>query len=1587
MFRPLISATARLVPVAASVAAAALMAGTGLITARTPVLAQSSIQFGDGGEGEVERLVKENVTAGGPVGVPVAARGAGTLTYSLSGADAASFTINRRTGQILLAAGVTLDFESGKTVYRLVVTATGQPGQTASVKVTVIVEDVNEPPEFDTDGVSFESFEVKENSPAGTNVGDPIKAADPEDDEVTYSLAGPNAGTFAVDALSGQVKTRGPLNFEARNSYRITIVASDPSGSGLSAGIDVTISVADVDTEAPGTPEKPSVSPDNEHGHMALVVEWTAPENAGPQITNYVLQYRIDGSGEKWKQITVGAGVGVDTLTGLQSDTAYEVRVRAVNDEGEGQWSQPGKGSTYAAQPVNSPPGFAVNAATALTVIENARPGKAVGTPYTASDADPQDTLVYSITGADSGLFSIDDSNGQISVGQGTVLDHESPADSDGNNDYELTVRVTDGKDEGGNPSGIVDDSIEVTIRVTDVNEPPVFSSADSEIEFNENSAEPLPTLSVNDPEGHGVTWSLGAASPDGGSFTLSGNGTLSFKSAPDFESPRDTDRDNDYELIVIVTDDGLPTASSRMTLTIRVVNIDEQGTVGMSTLGPQLGVRMTAELTDPDGAVSGESWQWIRYSGSREEEIGGATDSSYFPTQADDGSRLRATVTYSDRQGPGKYVEGPLTRPVGGDPNSPPAFAIAGAVTRRVAENTRPGANIGDPVAANDPDRDDLTYSLSGADSSSFAIDESSGQIKTKDPLDHERRPVMRLTVTAVDPGGLSASVDVTVTVTDVDTEAPGKPDPPSVGPNRVDPVNSLDIEWKSPANSGPAITRYVVQYRVRGSGVEWKQRVVGGRADRTTISGIESDTTYEAQVHAVNAEGTGQWSESGFGSATGTPPANTPPEFGETAALTLSIDENVPGGTPVGRPITAADLEDDELIYRLAGADSTMFVVDHATGQIRTAGNSNFDYEAPADSGGDNRYELRLEVTDGRDGDGNTDDSIDDEIVITVVVANVNESPEFPSLTVDLQIEEDAPKNTNVGDPIIAVDPDSDELTYSLAGVDTGAFGIVAATGQIFTTAVLDYESNSSRVLTVVAVDDGNFQARIAVIVRVLNVNEAPVVETEMPDLTLVESEGAVKFDVSAYFSDPDGDDLRYAAASTDSGVIRTGLAGAVLTLAPIGLGTATIEVSAIDSEGLNVEQSFAAEVVLIRDGPGGGSPLFPVPPQASGDPSDSGADHANLLSETAVIVVPDAVLVAPGQAVVIWTIAFNQLGDPLPASAEGVVCTWSSDGGGTFAPNSTESACSTTFTSPDEGSGKLTVRVDQGSVTAVGTGEFEVSSDVGSAPGVVEEEVPEIPFPAGVAGSTVSRHGGASITSMNGLTMNVPPGAIEDDYLGAYIEELTPSSIEPPATAMLNVGSHAGNFVFTDLAGDPIPDFRTNLPVRICLPITQEDLDAAAGGAAGVHVVYRTPGGQLVPHHSDIDLANMAACANVDRFSLYFVGLDEVIRTPAIEPTPAQAETPVPAGTATQTPAGTPVPPVEEEPTPVPPESGEDSAEGTPGPAAKPTVLPTATPILPHTGGAAPGPQFLLVAALAAAVALGIGLTLKNRTGHQL
>ncbi len=99
---------------------------------------------------------------------------------------------------------------------------------------------------------------------------------------------------------------------------------------------------------------------------------------------------------------------------------------------------------------------------------------------------------------------------------------------------------------------------------------------------------------------------------------------------------------------------------------------------------------------------------------------------------------------------------------------NTAPTFTEDASTTRSVAENTSANVNIGNAVAATDPENDTLTYTLSGTDAPSFDIDSTTGQLKTKSALDYETKSTYTVTVTVSD-GSLADTIAVTINVTNI--------------------------------------------------------------------------------------------------------------------------------------------------------------------------------------------------------------------------------------------------------------------------------------------------------------------------------------------------------------------------------------------------------------------------------------------------------------------------------------------------------------------------------------------------------------------------------------------------------------------------------------------------------------------------------------------------------------------------------------------------------------------------------------------------------------------------------------------------
>ena len=307
---------------------------------------------------------------------------------------------------------------------------------------------INNPPEFAADSATRE---VAENSPAGTDVGDPVTATDDDNDTLTYTLEGTAAAAFAIVSASGQIRTKAGMTYdhESQSEYSVTVKADD--GNSGTDTIAVTIDITDV-AEPPSAPAAPTVSAVSGTSD-SLEVTWTAPDNSGkPNIESYDLQYRKGTTGN----FADGPQDVTDTTTiigGLDADSLYQVQVRATNDEGDGAWSTAGSRTTGAQ--ANAAPVFPADTTT-RDVPENSPAGTNVGDPVTAMD-DDGDTLTYTLEGTDAASFDIDSESGQIQTKSGVTYDYETKEG------YSVTVKADDGN--GGTAT------IAVTINLLDVPE------------------------------------------------------------------------------------------------------------------------------------------------------------------------------------------------------------------------------------------------------------------------------------------------------------------------------------------------------------------------------------------------------------------------------------------------------------------------------------------------------------------------------------------------------------------------------------------------------------------------------------------------------------------------------------------------------------------------------------------------------------------------------------------------------------------------------------------------------------------------------------------------------------------------------------------------------------------------------------------------------------------------------------------------------------------------------------------------------------------------------------------------------------
>ena len=392
------------------------------------------------------------------------------------------------------------------------------------------------------------------------------------------------------------------------------------------------------------------------------------------------------------------------------------------------------------------------------------------------------------------------------------------------------------------------------------------------------------------------------------------------------------------------------------------------------------------------------------------------------------------------------------------------------------------------DPVqATGDTDDKLLTYRLSGADAGSFTITSDTiagnatvrgGQITTKAKLDYETKSTYMVTVTATDPGGLSASIDVTIKVTDVN-EAPEIL------------VGGLSISGSAPAPYAENGTSPVATYRAVGSNAAsatWSLSGADAGDFRISNSGVltfrrspnfeapadaDTDNVYQVTVRASDRRYNAMLAVTVRVTDVFEPPfAPRAPNVARTAGEPTSLDVSWRAPSNGGGPdITSYDLQ-----YRMSGSGNFTDGPQNVTGTSTTImglteGTS---------------YEVQVRATNDEGDSGWSDAGMGS------TGTSGNNAPVFPVATLTRSVPENTEADTNIGAAIpMATDVDGDTLTYTMEGTDAASFTFDASTRQIKTLLALDVEVKASYSVTI-KVSDGTDSDTVVVTITVTDVVE---------------------------------------------------------------------------------------------------------------------------------------------------------------------------------------------------------------------------------------------------------------------------------------------------------------------------------------------------------------------------------------------------------------------------------------------------------------------------------------------------------------
>lgn len=1009
--------------------------------------------------------------------------------------------------------------------------------------MTIAMNPVNDKPEI-TNALSSDSklhLTVKENSAVGVKFGT-ITAQDSVDSNrdggntLTYKLeniSGNPSSVFLVNSKTGAITVKAAtLNYEVQKTYEMRIIVTDNGVPGDRSKKLTDTVVVHVDVENQNDPPvilrgDTTISVREHAPKDSIFIEYKATdEDAGQHVT-----FRMESAD--------GATSLPFTLVALtDSDSAY-IKVVSINYE-----TQPtvynlriiaddGNGGSATAMltinilDVNETPTFA-QSSYEFSIDEKYKGGDLVG-QVTAADKDtkatPKTVLTYSLVGVNdvtngstavTGLFTVNSSTGEINVDPSIS---GMLGQSYANHDYEVTVKVTDnGKEQNFSVNKKnLSRNIKVTVKIGNVNDPPVFDKKKYTFNVNENT--PLKTLFgdikvTDEDEEDGMTLSIITSSIP---FTIAtvkkGEYKLSVNGALDFETK------NSYSFKVRVTDG---VASDTADVVVKINDVNEKPVIADYTFyvdenSPKDTLVGTVKVKDVD------TWTVMDYE-LKDSTKNIANVFRIAPASSCDKGYFCGNIFLKDSvldfEKTATYYMYVIATDNGQSKGFPPNMSDTAVVTIKINDKNDPPV-IG-PVAADvnvkehgsageflvgfkatDQDKNhSLTFSMVSKNGKTLPFDivpvsgKDSAYVKTNKELNYETMDTVYNIYVIVNDGTAKDTANLTVHVQDIN-EAPAF-DKTSYTARINEKYSGGDSVWifEAKDKDTKAKPATVLTYSL---GKVYDVTDASNKVEVTGLFSISSASNkgnvlvatsgmlgqaYAGHTFEVVVTVKDNGSKQNFFDNKKDLSATTKltivvtnendPPYLENRPFNFEVEENSSSGTLVGT-IKAED-EDlkDKLTFDmvLSGSNVPFEFQKVSDREIKVVvkNNAKLNYEA------DSLYTFKVCVTDG---------IASDTADVTVKVKDVNENPNI--VTADLYINENSSAGTSVGKVKVTDEDLWTKMDYKLLDSTAGATSVFKISssstcdkgyfcGEItLKDSVLNYEKDSVYYMYVVATDNG--------------------------------------------------------------------------------------------------------------------------------------------------------------------------------------------------------------------------------------------------------------------------------------------------------------------------------------------------------------------------------------------------------------------------------------------------------------------------------------------------------------------------------